>query len=118
MKQKYKGFHKINYTAIDNFLRNNPSATYNDFKASHPNISISSFTFYARRKKLLGLSSISDKPHKARLYMRVWAKENSDPKVVIAIRDLITALNKCGRAHLEMVELANPSLIEVREVTK
>jgi hypothetical protein len=113
---KNRGYHKIDYTHIDPFIRQNPTAKYKAFKAKHPGIAISDFTYSVRRRKILGAAS--EKSDKPRLYMRMWTKENNDPKVASAIRDLIAALNKSGRAHLEMVELANPPLIEVREVTK
>jgi hypothetical protein len=113
---KNRGYHRIDYSLIDEFIRQNPAAKYKAFKTIYPKIAISDFTYSIRRRKLLGASS--EKSDKPRLYMRMWTRENNDPKVTDAIRDLIAALNKSGRAHLEMVELANPSLIEVREVAK
>lgn len=113
---KHRGYHKIDYLLIDQFIKQNPTAKYKAFKTAHPRIAISDFTFSTRRKKLLGVAS--EKSDKPRLYMRIWTTDSSNPKTVSAIRSLIAALNKSGRTHLEMVELANPELIEVREVTK
>jgi hypothetical protein len=113
--KKPRGYHFIDWKTIDPWIKTNPSSTYEEFKTAHPSQSVSNFSFGKRKARLFGaVKSVSSKPA---MYMKLWTKAVSKDADV-AIRDLVAALNKSGRSHLEVVELANPSMLEVREVTK
>jgi len=108
------GYHRIDYTVVDKFIRQQPDALYQDFKAKNRSFNICLGTFNVRRKKILGQSVSLDKPQ---LYMRLWSGKCSDETIKV-IRSIITVLNKTGRARIEAIELSNPSILEIREAGK
>lgn len=113
-KKTMGGYHRIDYEPVDKFIKENPQASFEDFVKAHKNITMCANTFGNRRKRLLGQSTSFDKPQ---LFMRLWSGKCSSETTAV-IRDIIDALNKSGRAKLEVFERINPSMLEVREAGK
>jgi hypothetical protein len=135
--------HKYDPSVVRGYVDKFPEGTYTDFEAKHKTGMVPSNFTYIRRKYLDEKAGKVQAPAKKtpattskkvvkekrsytyrksfmQVYSRIWftsvEKLLQDPKAALA--DLVLELNRSGRMNCELVELASPNDIEIREKTK
>jgi hypothetical protein len=128
----------LDYSSVDEFLRNYPSGTWKEFKIAHPDFTMTDASFYNRKHRLLGptdrqrgpklYTSVCAVDHMAAAFRIVPAAQNSDSAVKYrnltlveiksVVKELITNLNDSMHLRLQVVELADPMSLEIRRLTK
>lgn len=119
---------------VRDFLDKNPEGTYNEFaiktgcKMVPSNFNYLRKRYFAEKSGKLPAKEAPGKPGKrpysrrnplsiySQVYITPVESLLKDPKAVLA--DLISVLNKSGRTNWELVEMANPNNLEIRELTK
>ena len=99
------------------FIEENPEATYTEFSALMKNkISISDAGYYGYRRKIHG-THIPARVPKTTMYMTVWshAAESLSKETIDVLNDLVENLNQTKTAKGEIIQLVQPSVIEIRE---
>jgi len=114
-----RGYKKIDYTLVDQFLSQNSNGTFAQFKQEHPDFTISDAGFYGRRRENNGGSS-QTRTNRPGLYMTLWSydaeKLNDQARTVLT--DLIETMNKSRRTNWQFIELKTPAVVEIRELSK
>lgn len=114
----------IDYTIIEDFLKKDPMATYKDFKKEYPKFKISDAMYYNYRRKRNGLTAAPStvaRRSQTKIYVQMWSMDAEELKkmpVVDAIKAFVDSMNKTMNTRMEIVELLNPNVIEVREAKK
>lgn len=119
---------------VRDFLDKNPDGTYNEFalktgcKMVPSNFNYLRKRYFAEKSGKTPAKAAADNSGKrsytrrnplniySQVYITPVESLLKDPKAVLA--DLISTLNKSGRTHWELVEMANPNNLEIRELTK
>jgi hypothetical protein len=125
MSKKFLGYHKINYGIVDKYIKGNPDCTYKQFMKDHPKVSICGSTFSQRKDKIFnndGSGDLNGKRRKGpKVYTLVWSYTDSPftkGKSCSVIKDFVISLNRAFNLKLEVVEMTNPQMLEVRRLTK
>ena len=117
-------YNRIDYTLVDQFLCQNPNGSHSQFKKEYPDFEISDAGFYGRRRN--GNSgNENSSPAKAvlnrpSLYMTLWSypTEKLNSETQEAINNLVETLNKSRRTNWQIIELKNPAVVEIREISR
>ena len=106
-----------------NYIKNHPEATHGDYMDDlGKKAPCSDVTYYSWRQKINGSNGTVKRSYvrsSHSLYNTVWTcpVENlDDPRAVLT--DFIEKLNGMKRAHMEIVELKTPAILEVRETSR
>jgi hypothetical protein len=107
-----------------NYIKNHPDATHGQYMQDlGKKVPCSDVTYYSWRKKNNGAGSERVKRSYNRvshsLYNTIWTypvEKLVDPREVLA--DFIDKLNGMKRAHMEIIELKMPAVLEVRETSR
>jgi len=117
---------------LKDYIKNNPSKTYSEFRKDL-NVQISDAYYYYVRRDIHGKSKSpkaskqktekifrSYSRHISPLYMTIWTypTEKTTPQTIEVLKNLIDSLNKIKRTRWDIVELKDPSVIEIRERSK
>lgn len=121
---------KIDYTEIDAFIRENPTASFREFhrkiQIPHKDSSthIVSQIFYARRIQITGstkTTTTSDQIRRRQLiYMSIWSYDTSKMtnETRAALESLVGAINKDRKLNnWQLIELKSPAIMELRQVS-
>ena len=102
---------------LEEFIRKNPTATWENFNALGK-VKISDACFYSYRRRFIGQTSGTGRRSSTPLYMTVWQypSDKVDEEAKKMLRDLIENLNK--RANWQLIELKDPAMLELREKSK
>ena len=109
------------------YIKHNPEDTYKDFLGKCKSISISDAYYYMRRREIHGTTNPPRTPRGPRgprgsksLYMKVWSypSDKVNPPTKDVLNNFIETLNGTRRAHFELIELKDPAVVEVREITR
>jgi hypothetical protein len=114
---------------IFKYLSTDPTKTYIDFKKDFPNSDMSSCVFYSRKhnvKKRLGSTEkrLYSKRKSNSMYLTIWQYPlesfNNKERDIIknTIKNFINTISESGRVSWQIVELLNPSVLELREISK
>lgn len=117
--QGKRGYKKIDYTLVDQFLSINSNGTYAQFKQEHPDFKISDAGFYGRRRDNNGGPS-QIRVNRPGLYMTLWSFpiEKLNEQALTVLTDLIDTMNKSRRTNWQLIELKTPAVVEIRELSK
>jgi hypothetical protein len=103
--------------ALVKYIEKNPAATYSEFTATvGEKITISDAGYYGYRRKIHG-TDIPARVSKVALYMTVWshAAESLSKETIDVLNSLVETLNQTKKAKWEIIQLVQPSMIEIRE---
>ncbi len=115
---------------INEYLKIDPDRTLANLKVDFPQSKMKSGTFYSRKHHFKNGTLIPStaRPYAKRknnsLYMTIWERslEDMDVKERKITRDVITdfveSVSNTGRVNWQIVELVNPSVLELREIAK
>jgi len=115
---------------INEYLSINIEKTLSDLKAEFPQCKMKAGTFYSRKHHFKAGTLISSRVHiytkrkNNSLYMTIWEKDieemKDDVKKIIkdTIQDLINSVAESTKINWQLVELADPKRLELREIAK
>jgi len=99
------------------YIEENPSATYSEFTvAMKGKVTLSDAGYYGYRRKIHG-TDIPARAPKTPLYMTVWshAADSVSKETLDILNDLVETLTQTKKAKWEIIQLVQPSVIEIRE---
>jgi len=114
------------------YLSIDPTKTFSDLNMDFKNVDMCEGTYYSRKHHFIkrgenkknGVIRQYAKRKNNKLYMTIWEEslEGKTEKEKILIKNivanLINTISESGRINWQIVELSNPSMLELREVAK
>ena len=126
MKRKYT-VNKLNdeqRKIIKNYINRNLDGTYTSFKLEiGDRVNCSDTRFYQIRREILGGKGIKStkrgRHSRTPLYMTLWScpAEECSEETKKVLSDFIQNLNNIRNARFQIVELKEPNVIEIREMS-
>lgn len=111
--------------AIMDFIRKNPEMTAAEFlkKGKWPKTPKSVFRYYRDKVRKESDFIPSKRPYRRspqKIYTTLWSKPMKElgPEGAKAVKQLIDELNQDKVLNWEVVEMADPAVLEIREITK
>lgn len=109
---------------VGEWMKENPLATWKEFKRIYPKFPYSDSSYYAMRRKLndgsLYKNNIKHR-QKNPIYQiigKLETKEIRKLKPLDAMNKLLSIIKQNIKTDIEMVELSNPEIIEIRRFTQ
>lgn len=125
-KRRFSAWDKNwNWDKAKEWMRENPLASWLEFKKVYPSFPYSDSAYYAMRRNINDPSLYNGltgaKPRGPHIYQILGQLdkdmiENSTP--LDAMKRLMEITEKDGKSGIELVELAQPHIIEVRRFTR
>ena len=114
---------RLNYdwTEADAWMRKNPTQPYPVFLKKFPNYPFTDATYYGRRRKVTGKGRAYTPSSRKTLYETLGTFEMAEVQkmnAISAMKALLALIDKNSKTHVEIVQLANPNILEVRKFTR
>jgi len=121
MASKKSGRLNYDWTVADAWMRKNPTQPYPVFLEKFPNYPFTDATYYGRRRKVTGKGRAYTSSSRKTLYETLGTFEMAEVQkmnAITAMKALLALIDKNSKTHVEIVQLANPNIIEIRKFTR
>ena len=114
---------RLNYdwAAADAWMVKNPTEPYPVFLKKFPAYPFTDATYYSRRRRVTGKGRAYTNPSRKTLYETIGSFEMAEVKkmdAITAMKALLVIIDKHGKTHVEVVQLADPNALEIRRFTR
>ena len=100
-------------------IESNPGDTFQEFSNKYRGTKVSDAYYYMLRRQIHGSTGPRNANRKS-LYLTVWSRpmEKVTDVAKNVLNDFVDTLNKTKRVRFQVIEIKDPAVLEVREISR